>query len=73
MDDAKTQEIHEWMKSLNDHDKARFAINWNMPHTLFNIACKFKPSEELQNVNWFKIFKSRDIGYWENGNRVNTI
>lgn len=70
--DAKTQEIHAWMKSLPDNDKSRFAVNWKMPHTLFNIACKVHPKgvDYLQCVNWYEIYNTQDLGYWFNGNGV---
>lgn len=65
-----TQIIHNWMKSLPDNDKMRFALNWNVPHSLFNVACKLKDSDELQDVNWHKILKSRDLGSWSHGGKV---
>lgn len=66
----KTKAIHEWMKSLDDKDKMRFAINWKQGHTLFNVACKLRPAEKLQDVDWFKIWKSKDLGVWSHGGRV---
>ena len=73
-DAKKTEKIHNWMKSLNDQKKRHFAINWRMAHTLFNVASKFYEGdkEDLQGIDWFKIYKSRDLGFWEkSGNRVN--
>ena len=71
-DMEKTAEIHEWMKSLDDDQKMRFAINWHIPHTLFNVACKIYPggAAELQNVEWYTIFKTHDLGTWSHGGRV---
>ena len=70
MDD--TNKVHEWLKNLNDDIKLRFAINWKMPHTLFNISCKFYPGggDKLQNVNWYEIYKSKDMGNWSHGGKV---
>lgn len=68
---TKTKQIHVWMKSLNDDEKMRFALNWRMPHTLFNVACKLRPADELDNVNWYQIYKSRDLGNWSHGGTVN--
>jgi len=64
-----TKKVHDWMKSLDDSTKLRFAINWKMPHTLFNIACKYFPggSKALQDVDWYDIYKSRDLGVWSHG------
>lgn len=72
MDQEKTDKIHEWMKSLDDSQKMRFAINWRIPHTLFNVACKIYPggAAELQDVDWYRIFKTRDIGRWSHGGKV---
>ena len=72
MDKDKTTKIHEWMKSLSDDEKMKFAINWRIPHTLFNISCSMYPGgqDALQNVDWYKIYKSRDLGYWWWGGKV---
>lgn len=68
----KTQKVHDWMKSLDDGKKSWFAINWRIPHTLFNVACKFYPGGymELQGIDWYSIFKSRDLGNWSHGGPV---
>lgn len=74
MDELKTKKTHEWMKALDDDMKQRFAINWRMPHTLFNVACGIKGSSDtLQDIDWFKIYKSRDLGRWSHGGKVNCI
>ena len=74
-DYKETKEVHEWMKNLNDDQKQRFAINWKMPHTLFNIACNIYPGgqDALQNIDWDKIYKSRDMGVWSHGGHVNVL
>jgi hypothetical protein len=69
----KTIEIHEWMKGLRDDQKKLFAINWKMPHTIFNTAYHVYPrfkKQELQGVDWNVIFKSRDMGCWSHGGTV---
>jgi len=70
--DEKTLKIHEWMKGLNDNEKSRFAINWKMAGTIFNIACSVHPegAKALQEINWFEIYKTRDIGNWSHGGKV---
>jgi hypothetical protein len=73
MTDTKTTEkVHNWMKELDDKTKMRFAINWRIPHTLFNVASKIYPhdKEDLQVVDWGEIYRSRDLGVWSNGNKV---
>lgn len=70
MDQKKTKEIHEWMKSLDDQHKQMFVINWKIPHTLFNLTCKFKDPAELQWIDWYAIYKSRDLGTWSHGGKV---
>ena len=68
-DTEKTERIHQWMKDLPDDQKIRFAINWSIPHSVFNVACSMYPGgyEELQNVDWNKIHKSKDLGRWSHG------
>lgn len=74
IDDVKTKEIHEWMKSLDDSNKQRFAINWNIPHSIFNVACSMKGGyETLQNIDWYKIYKTGDLGNWSHGGKVIVI
>ena len=69
MNQEKTEEIHNWMKSLEDHNKMKFAINWcRIPHTLFNVACGIKGGhEELQNVDWYKYI---NLETWAIGHMV---
>ena len=71
---TKTEQIHTWMKSLPDDQKMRFAINWRIPHSLFNVACQFYPGgqEALQGIDWFTIHKSHDLGTWSHGGPVYT-
>lgn len=69
-DQNKTNEIHEWMKSLDDDTKMRFVLNWRQGHALFNVACKLKHSDELQDVDWHSIYKSWDLGLWSHGGKV---
>lgn len=68
-----TQEIHNWMKNANDYVKMRYAVNWRLPHSLFNVSCKFFNPDCIQDIDWFKIFQSFDLGYWENGNKVTPV
>jgi len=69
--EEKTELFHRWMKNSPDATKRRFANNWTMPHSLFNIASKLFKSNCIQGINWHKIYSSRDIGNWVgNGERV---
>ena len=72
MDEEKTKKVHEWMRNLPDGQKQRFAINWKMAHTLFNVAGKMYPGghDALQNVDWYGIYKSGDLGTWSHGGKV---
>ena len=68
-----TDRMHERMKALDDDKKQRFAINWRIPHSLFNVACSIWPDEQnttLQGVDWDRIYKTRDLGVWSHGGRV---
>ena len=72
--DEKTQATHDWMKSLDDNGKMRFALNWGLPHSIFNVACAMKGGhKELQGIDWFKIFKTKDLGVWAHGGKVYPI
>lgn len=75
MNEEKTEVIHTWMKGLNDDLKMKFAINWKIPHTLFNVACGIYEGggDALQDVDWYKIYKSRDLGNWSHGGKVYAI
>jgi len=69
-DAKKTHAFHERLCELADGHKAKYAINWRMPHTLFNISSEFWPNEDFAGIDWFAIYKSRYLGYWSNGNNV---
>lgn len=71
--DERTKAVHGWMKGLNDDDKKRFAINWRIPHSLFNVACIYRSVDELQGIDWFAIYNTRDLGTWSHGGRVYVI
>jgi len=70
--EEKTQKIVNWMQSLDDNSKLRFAINWRMPHTLFNVASGLYKGDkdDLQGVNWYSIFKNKSQFTWSHGGGV---
>ena len=68
--ETRTNLFHQWLKNLDDDTKQRYAINWKIPHTLFNVSCKFFDYMTIQNIDWFKIYKSRDLGNWSHGGKV---
>lgn len=70
LDQEKTTEIHNWIKSQSDDIKMRFALNWRIPHSVFNTACNYRPAAELQEIDWYSIHKSRDLGNFEHGGKV---
>lgn len=63
----RTKIVNDWLKNLDDDNKLFFVINWKIPHSVFNCACKFANYELLQNICWFTIYKNRDIGTWSHG------
>lgn len=71
--ETRTKIFHNWMKNSGDDVKRRYAINWTMPHTLFNVSCNFFKGEDIQNIDWESIHNSRDLGKWSNNNKVNVI
>lgn len=69
--ESRTELFHQWIKNLDDATKMRYAINWcRIPHTLFNLSCKFFDGKDIQHIDWFKIHKSKDLGVWSHGGRV---
>lgn len=66
----RTVLFHNWMKNQSDSIKISYAINWKIPHTLFNVFCNYFKESEIQNIEWFTIFKSRDTGRWSNQGKV---
>ena len=70
---AKTAKIIDWMQSLDDQQKLRFAINWRIPHSLFNVASTLYKGDkdDLQGVDWFYIFKNKSsLITWSHGGKV---
>lgn len=65
-----TGEVQEKMKQLDDDGKQKFVLNWRIPHSLFNVACRIWDAERLQGVDWFKIFKEKDMGTWSHGGQI---
>ena len=43
-----------------------------MSHSLFNVASKIYPYDktDLQAVDWFKIYESKDMGLWSHKGKV---
>lgn len=68
--ETRTELFLTWLKAQVDDVKIRYAINWKMPHTLFNVSCKLFNSKDIQNIDWYKIYKSKDIGAWSHGGKV---
>ena len=66
----KTKAIHDWMLQSDDATKMRLSLNWNIPHSIFNVACMYHDSADLQEIDWYEIYKSRDLGKFLNGNKV---
>ena len=53
-----------WLRSQTDDVKISFRLNWSMAHSLFNVACKYFDSDDLQNIDWYYIYKNGDTGKW---------
>ena len=66
----KTAAMRQRMRELDDDSKLRFAINWRIPHSLFNAASAMWPGEDLQGIDWYAIHESRDLGVWSHGGPV---
>ena len=60
----KTKIFIDWLQNQNDDIKSFFRLNWHgIPHTLFNVACNFFESKDIQNIDWFYIINS-DMPTW---------
>lgn len=62
--EERTEAFHQWMKNQDDSIKMSYKLNWRISHSLFNISCKYFDGADIQNIDWFKIFKTQDIGEW---------
>jgi len=71
--ESRTTAVHQWLKDAHDDIKSQYAINWRIPHTLFNVTCKHIPHTEIQNIDWYEIYKSRDMGNWSHGGKVSCL
>jgi hypothetical protein len=70
---ARTQVVKEWIATLPDNEKTFFAINWAIPHSVFNVTCKFLSSTYLQGIDWFTIHRSRELGCYQHGGKVRAL
>jgi len=46
-----------WLAEQTDEIKLHFRLNWVMGHSIFNCACNFFEGEDIQNINWYQIYK----------------
>lgn len=68
----KTEYIQAWLRGLDDKAKLSFAINWRIPHSVFNMCCKYYDVNDLQHIDFYKIYKE-GLGTWSHGGKVITI
>lgn len=55
----RTNIFIDWMEDNREEIQTIYRINWTIPHTLFNVSCGFFDSDDIQNINWFRIHKER--------------
>ena len=55
--EERTEIFQEWMEANRKDIQTLYRINQKIPHTWFNVSCRFFDSDELQNIDWYKIFK----------------
>jgi hypothetical protein len=61
-----TEDFKAWLLSQDDTTKLKFAINWSIAHSVFNVACNYIESAELQEIDWYDIYKSKgELIVWE--------
>ena len=68
--DKRTRWVYDWIKSQPDDRKMLYAMNWRIPHSVFNITCRFIDPANLQGIDWYAIHQTKDIGSFSNGNKV---
>lgn len=57
MKNLTTDELIKWHEQQPEDIKLRYRLNHNIPHSLFNISCKYFDSSQLQEVNFHEFFK----------------
>ncbi len=58
----RTQALIDWMQKAPNDIRMRFALNWTMPHSIFNILSTLVESSLIQNIyNYYQVFKSKEI------------
>ena len=68
--EQRTDIFINWLQAQDDNVKMRFAINWRIPHSLFNVASKLFDPIDIQNINWFRIYKSKHLFTWSHGGGI---
>lgn len=53
----RTKALFAWMQKQDDTIKMSYRLNWRIPHSLFNISCKYFKKSDLQNIDWFGLFR----------------
>ena len=68
--EERTDIFSQWLQAQSDDVKMRFALNWRIPHSLFNIAVNFFDQKDIQNINWFRIYKNKSSFTWSHGGGI---
>ena len=69
--EKRTDIFIQWLQAQNDTTKQRFALNWGIPHSIFNVACKFFNASDIQGINWFRIYKNKSNYFtWSHGGQI---
>ena len=63
--EERTEILHSWIKEQSDNVKLLYAINWRIAHSVFNVSCNFFHGKDIQNIDFYKIYKTNDRGLWE--------
>lgn len=51
--------LNNWLQKQDDNVKLFFALNRANPHSIFNCACKYFDSKDIQNIDWFGLHQGR--------------
>ncbi|MCP4260219.1 MAG: hypothetical protein GY774_22280 [Planctomycetes bacterium] len=69
--ETRTALTRNFLAQADDDTKQRFALNWHIPHSLFNVASSMFGGSNIQNICWYTIYK-QGIGCFTSGAIVGT-
>lgn len=59
----RTLIFRDWLIENFEKIGTLYLINKKVPHTWFNISCKFFNPKEIQNIDWFTLFNDSSLNF----------